>query len=381
MAPPGTELGMRARAAAAAAVLFLAGCGVSKDVYQAQVVRAAETEARISDLEARLHVETARREALAGQLAERDRERGKCAEELARAQAKGQDLESQLSRCSGRESGLLADVDLCRKARTAAETARDGERSEKERLRATLEGDLSNCRADLARTASEARMLADERERLEREKREKLDEISRTYEGLLEGMKEELDRGRVTITQLKGKLSVNLLDEILFDSGSAAVKPEGREVLDQVGEALKGVGDRAIVIEGHTDDVAIAGELAKRFPTNWELSAARAISVVRYLQEAAGLPPERLSAVGFGAYRPLESNETPAGRARNRRIEIKLVPVESPGSAVQGAPTPPGASPSPDAEASSGAAETQEAEAPETPGEGGPAPAVPSPNP
>ncbi len=352
------------------AALLLGGCGVSKDVYQAQVVRTQETEARTSDLEARLHVETARREALAAELAEKERELAAQNEAFRKVQVKGQDLDSQLSRCSGREAGLLAELDLCRKARTAAETERDTEKADKERLRAGLEGELVNCRAELERTTSEARALADEKERLEREKREKLDEISRTYEGLLEGMKEELEKGRVTITQLKGKLSVNLLDEILFDSGSAVVKPQGREVLDQVGEALKGVGDKAIVIEGHTDNLAISGELAKRFPTNWELSTARATSVVRYLQEAAGIPPERLSAVGFGPYRPLESNDTPEGRARNRRIEIKLVPLESPWVGGQD----PAADEAP-AETPGTESEAQPPAEPPAEGQGAPAPA------
>jgi len=119
-------------------------------------------------------------------------------------------------------------------------------------------------------------------------------------------------------------------------------------VLNRVGEVLKGLVDKAIVIEGHTDDVRISGDLAKRFPTNWELSTARATSVVRYLQEAAGIPPDRLSAVGFGPYRPVGPNDTSEGRARNRRIEIKLVPLESPplgasedGQEPPAAPVPP----------------------------------------
>jgi chemotaxis protein MotB len=181
-------------------------------------------------------------------------------------------------------------------------------------------------------TALEARVadLVAEKETEEREKREKLDEISRTYEGLLEGMKEEVAKGRVTISQLRGKLTVNLLDEILFDSGSAAIKPEGRDVLKRLGGVLAEVGDKAVVIEGHTDNVPISGELAKRFPTNWELSTARATSVVRYLEEEAGILPERLSAMGFGPHRPVASNDSPEGRLRNRRIEIKLVPLEAP---------------------------------------------------
>ncbi|MBE0617547.1 MAG: OmpA family protein, partial [Proteobacteria bacterium] len=252
----------------------------------------------------------------------------------------------QLAGCLERETGLRADLDLSRKSRSTNETEREAERrawsDERDRIRVEVEA----LRTRVEQCGSEVSVLSEEKQRLEREKREKLDEISRTYEGLVEGMKEEVERGRVTISQLRGKLSVNLLDEILFDSGSASVKAEGKEVLDRVGEVLKGLEDKAIVIEGHTDDVPISGDLARRFPTNWELSTARATSVVRYLQEASGIPPERLSAVGFGPYRPVAPNDTPEGRARNRRIEIKLIPLESPLLAApeegRESPAPPG---------------------------------------
>ncbi|NOY44483.1 MAG: OmpA family protein [Deltaproteobacteria bacterium] len=193
-----------------------------------------------------------------------------------------------------------------------------------------LQARLEECRTDKADLKARLDLVEAERRRAEQEKREKLDEVARTYEGLLKGMEKEVEAGRVVIEQLKGKLSVKVLDEILFDSGSARIKPEGREVLRRLGEMLKAQADKAIVIEGHTDNVPIAGALAERFPSNWELSTARATSVVRFLQDEVGVEPERLSAVGFGPYRPVASNDTPEGRARNRRIEIKLVPLEAP---------------------------------------------------
>ncbi len=330
---------------ALAAVAALAGCGVSKEIYQSQVVESQELGARLADVGARLQVETGRREKAEAGLAERSAELAKANDELRRELARGADLQGQLTGCQERETGLRADLDLSRKSRSSTETEREAERrgwgEERARLRAEVEG----LRAQVEQRENEVAVLSQEKQGLEMEKREKLDEISRTYEGLVEGMKEEVERGRVTISQLKGKLSVNLLDEILFDSGSAVVKAEGKEVLNRVGEVLKGLEDKAIVIEGHTDDVRISGDLAKRFPTNWELSTARATSVVRYLQEAAGIPPERLSAMGFGPYRAVAPNDSPEGRARNRRIEIKLVPLESPlivpsGEAVPAQPAP-----------------------------------------
>lgn len=338
---------MKRAAMLLAVVLALAGCGVSKEIYQTQAVQSQELQARTTDLEARLEGETARRELLEGELAARTAEAARIGDELARVQAREADARAQLGGCLEREAGLRADLDLTRRSRTAGEVERDAERGAWNDERNRLTGEVAALRARVEQAGAEIAVLSQEKERLEREKREKLDEISRTYEGLVEGMKEEVQKGRVTISQLKGQLSVNLLDEILFDSGSAAVKAEGREVLARVGEVLKGLDDKGIVIEGHTDDLGITGELARRFPTNWELSTARATSVVRYLQESAGIPPDRLSAAGFGPYRPVAPNDTAEGRARNRRIEIKLVPLESPllrrpepGTPAEAAPEP-----------------------------------------
>jgi chemotaxis protein MotB len=174
-------------------------------------------------------------------------------------------------------------------------------------------------RVDTLRSEAEAR---------ERKRQEEVKEMKTTYEDLLEGMKAEIEKGQITITQLKGKLKVNMLDEILFDSGKTTIKPEGIEVLERVGEILLNVKDRAINVEGHTDNVPIGPELARRYPTNWELSAARATTVARYLQEKTGIDPTVLSATGYGEYHPVDSNEAEEGRARNRRIEIVLVPKE-----------------------------------------------------
>jgi len=165
-------------------------------------------------------------------------------------------------------------------------------------------------------------------EALERQRKAEVEEMRGTYQNLLENMKGEIAKGEITITQLRGKLKVNMLDEILFDSGKTTVKPQGVEVLERVGSILLNVKDRAISIEGHTDNVPIGAELSKMYPTNWELSAVRATTVARYLQEKIGLDPGLLSAIGYGEYQPVASNESEEGQAKNRRIEIVLVPME-----------------------------------------------------
>jgi chemotaxis protein MotB len=118
-----------------------------------------------------------------------------------------------------------------------------------------------------------------------------------------------------------------MVDEILFDSGQATLKPAGVEVLHRVGAVLKKAENRLIIVQGHTDNVPIVGRLAERFPTNWELSAARAVNVVRFLQEEVGLDPTWLSASSFSEYQPRSDNSTEEGRQKNRRIEILLSPL------------------------------------------------------
>ncbi|OYV67373.1 MAG: chemotaxis protein MotB [Deltaproteobacteria bacterium 21-66-5] len=160
------------------------------------------------------------------------------------------------------------------------------------------------------------------------ELRRKVDDLeAATYENLLEKMKSEISQGQVAISELKGKLTVKMVDSILFDSGKAEVKKGGLEILGKVISILKDVTDKSIRIEGHTDNVQIVGALTKRYPTNWELSAARAINVTRYLQDQ-GIDPGNLSAIAYGEWKPVAENDTAEGRAKNRRIEIILVPKE-----------------------------------------------------
>lgn len=168
--------------------------------------------------------------------------------------------------------------------------------------------------------------VAQEKMETVRDKEEEISMLKGTYDGLVSELNREIKDGEITITQLKDKLTLSMVDKILFDSGSAAVKKEGKLVLDRVGEIIGKTADKEIRVEGHTDNVPIGYTLVDKFPTNWELSTARATNVVRYLQESAGVDAAVLSASGYSEFRPVDSNETEEGRARNRRIEIVLLP-------------------------------------------------------
>lgn len=152
----------------------------------------------------------------------------------------------------------------------------------------------------------------------------RLAEVQGTYEELVGKLEEEIQRGEVKISELKGKLTVNVVDNILFDSGQAVIKPAGLKLLQQIGEVLKSTVDKNIQVEGHTDNVPIRGTLASVYPSNWELSTARATTVLHFLQDKIGIRGERLSAVGYGEFQPIASNATPEERAQNRRIQIVL---------------------------------------------------------
>ena len=188
----------------------------------------------------------------------------------------------------------------------------------------TLSKNISELRQQVAELKVENSKLNDQVVELQKAKEEKVKEVSGTYEQLLANMKNEIAKGQVTISELKGKLTVNMEAAILFDSGRADVKPDGLDILSKLVETLKNVTDKAIRIEGHTDIVQISGALARTFPTNWELSAARAINVTKFLQQQ-GIDPRNLYSAAFAEYKPVADNSTKEGRAKNRRIEITLV--------------------------------------------------------
>ena len=146
--------------------------------------------------------------------------------------------------------------------------------------------------------------------------------------GLEEEMRAELESKDVTISKLQGKLTVNILDRILFDSGEAVVKPDGEAVLQKIATILKQHPELKIHVIGHTDNVPIRPGARSRFASNWELSTERALAAVRFLTERAGVAPQRLGAVGYGEFRPIADNATAEGRARNRRIAITILPDE-----------------------------------------------------
>ncbi len=241
-------------------------------------------------------------------------------------------LEASNESLSGERITLIEEVEDLRVSRDALEL----ERASLSEQVDELTGLRDRLEADLA--AREQQVEVEQRE---------VEKLRGTYDGLVEELQDEVAAGRIEIERLREGVNVKLSQEILFPTGSAQVSPEGRDVLRRVADRLQ--GERQwIEVHGHTDDRVIHGRLARRYPSNWELGAARASAVVRLL-EGKGVPPARLRGVSYGPNRPIAPNDSAAGRARNRRIEIRLsahdlaagapepprAPVSSPSEAVQ----------------------------------------------
>lgn len=210
-------------------------------------------------------------------------------------------------------------------ASAALATAKNEVKQEKAK-RATLEAEKLQLEADKA----ELEAAKTELSKSVQLKDDELAALKGTYDRFREKLKDEIAHGDIHLEQTGGKLRVGLVDKLLFDSGEAEISKRGEKLLLRLAEVLASIPDKQVQVSGHTDREPIVGKLVERYPTNWELSTARATQVVRFLAEKADVPPQRLVASGYGEYRPIASNKTPAGRARNRRIEILLTPILAP---------------------------------------------------
>jgi len=207
------------------------------------------------------------------------------------------DATAQANMCKDQVKGLLAENEGLKKDKTALQKEKDG-----------LETRIS----DLTTKA---------------EKTEQLEKATQTYQDLQQKLEQEIRDGKIQISEMKNRLTMTMVDKILFASGSADVSKEGKLVLDKVIPVLKEIKDKRIQVEGHTDNVQIFSAIKAKYPTNWELSTARATQVVRYLQEDGGIDATLLSATGYSEFQPVAPNDTAEGKSKNRRIEIVLLPL------------------------------------------------------
>lgn len=252
--------------------------------------------------------------------------------------ARAADLRADLAK-------VRQELDGLRSRDVAAARAAAALRGENERLRGELQSFLDRVRklegASLEVRATRQSLqekigqLHRELEEAVRRKEREIQEIRASHRLLQEKLKEEIRRQDVAVRREKEHISIRLMDRVLFETASAELTERSRKTLEGVYEGLKPIRDGLVIIEGHADDRKIHGRLKGKYPSNWELSLARAAAVVRFL-ESRGMDPRRMAAAGYSYFRPLDASLTALGRSRNRRVEIKLIP---PGfSVADGAP-------------------------------------------
>lgn len=223
------------------------------------------------------------------------------------------ELEEELKKANEQLENMAAARDNCLKDLTAHQA----QNAYLKKINLQLSKNLEDLRTDLSKKKSVIQ-LQEKVIRL-------LDDTKKTIETSL---KDQIASQDVELVEMDDKLKVIFIDKILFDSGEVDINEQGKNVLIAIADSIRGYQNQDVVVEGHTDNVPISAESKKRFPSNWELSTARAAAVVRFLQEEGGVPPARLSVRGYSFYRPVASNDTEEGRAQNRRIEIILGPEE-----------------------------------------------------
>jgi chemotaxis protein MotB len=166
--------------------------------------------------------------------------------------------------------------------------------------------------------------LQDANARLEELRKQKAAAEARaaTFRTLVEKLRSMIDSGQIKVTIRNGRMLIALPNDVLFDSGKTAVKAEGKDAIGKIAQVLATIADRRFLVAGHTDNVPIK---TRQFPSNWELSTARAVEVLQLLI-AGGMKPGVVGAAGYAEFDPVAANDTPEGKAQNRRIEIVLEP-------------------------------------------------------
>ncbi|NVB37953.1 OmpA family protein [Pseudenhygromyxa sp. WMMC2535] len=234
----------------------------------------------------------------------------KTRDELSQSRAQSQDLEAALADAQleiealgGQISGLEEDLAVAEARASDAESQLANVLKDRSSLEASVE-EMQQALAELQRLKKQAEARASE------------------YRGVLAKFKSLIDNGKLKAKIVDGRMVLELQTDILFGSGSAKLSEEGAATIREVGGLLAEIPERRFQVEGHTDNVPIK---TKTYPSNWELASARAINVVKEMADA-GMPGKRVSAAAFADTRPAASNDSDEGRARNRRIEIVIVP-------------------------------------------------------
>lgn len=384
--------------------LILTGCMVSKSTYQAETVRAGDLEAQNKDLLTRLRDQSQNQRELEARLTESETARADLLKKLKVAGAGAVDANEGLESCWKERDSLISKLDVETRSLQSSEekvaelkaTIKGLEEkakssgTEADARNAKLAASLEQLRTRLMELEAERDIFAEQKNRISREKNERLDEMARNSESLIEGLKKDCDekiettsrtyedllkiaetecqgrvdeltktyealvdslkkpekerlarigaafeklsgelktpiqKGTISLADAKDHLTIEIQNEDLFVPGKTDLVGAGKDLLMKLGKVVNTLDGAQVIVEAHTDNVPIGGTMAEKYPTNWELSVARAVSVVRFLDEKATLASSRLAAQGRGDTMPVSDNGTREGRAKNRRVEIKI---------------------------------------------------------
>ncbi len=255
--------------------------------------------------------------------------------EVANLRAKEQALDrlrEEFGELKGAKEEYMVKLEEAEKYRLQLDKLNQANRESQEQINTLLEN-INKGKEHTQQLATERIQLTDQLKQIKvraeelAQAKERAERTIQIRNQLVKSLKKEIAAGQVKITQLSGQTVIRLKERILFDSGHASIKASGSDVLAKIGKTLEKIRDRHIQVEGHTDTRPIKWDISEKYPTNWELSTARATAIVRYLIDAVGIEATRLSAAGFAFYRPIASNDTPEGRQENRRVEFTLVPI------------------------------------------------------
>lgn len=214
------------------------------------------------------------------------------------------------------------------KAKTARESELEESLKQEQARSAQLQERIAKVENDLATMVSDKSTLEASVKEMRQalaelqKRKEQADARIKEYRSLLSKFQNLIDAGKLTVKMQDGRMVVVLATDVLFGSGSASLSKDGKAAIAEIAQLLASIPKRSFQVEGHTDNVPIN---TAQYPSNWELASARALTVVKTMVDA-GMPVDRISAASFGEAKPAAPNDTPEGRAANRRIEIIIVP-------------------------------------------------------
>lgn len=302
--PHGLSMNLRSTlVAVAAAGLLSQGC-ISKGKHETTLNELASSQDALSAREITLAEALDRLAEMEAERLDTDGRLATCERSIRNSIRESEEVGRLLNNCRSSLVETSSRLSSVENRSRSAESQSKEVREQMEQARLKMEEERAALVAQLNKLEAESR----ERQRL-------YDEMTNRFQSLITA-------GQLDVTLINGRLVINMPQDILFRSGSADIGRDGQTAINQVAAVLRDFKDRQFQVEGHSDNVPIS---TRAFPSNWELSAARAISVVRILQ-AGGVNPTSLSAAGYGEYHPVAPNDTKENRTKNRRIEIVILP-------------------------------------------------------